>query len=73
MSGTSPSCSTVIRTASAIGASASGSIGRSLSTSAGVRIGSAITGPLPGTIVTSTPASSTGTTMSENRIAASTP
>ena len=40
--------------------------------SAAVRIGSAITGPTSATMSRSTPAARSGTTMSENRIAAST-
>ena len=42
-------------------------------TSARVRTGLAITGPTSGTMSRSTPAPRSGTTMSENRIAASTP
>jgi hypothetical protein len=48
-------------------------IGRRRATSASVRIGSATTGPVPGTMSRSNPAAATGTTMSLNRIAASTP
>ena len=55
-----------------IGASAAGSSGGSAATSAAVRTGCATTGPVPGTISTSIPASLSGTTMSLNRIAAST-
>ena len=55
-----------------IGASAPGSSGGRAATSAAVRIGLATTGPVPGTISTSIPASFSGTTMSLNRIAAST-
>jgi hypothetical protein len=38
-----------------------------------VRIGSATTGPVPGSMSRSIPAAATGTTMSLKRIAASTP
>ena len=62
----------VAAAASMIGASAAGSSGGSAATSAAVRIGWATTGPVPGTISTSIPASFSGTTMSLNRIAAST-
>ena len=48
-------------------------MGRSAATSAADRIGLAMTGPRPGTISTSTPASFTGITMSLKKIAASTP
>src|SRR6516162_9141774 len=46
--------------------------GFSAATSASVRTGCAITGPTSGTMSNSTPAARSGTTMSENRIAAST-
>src|SRR3954469_7300369 len=75
MRGTSPSSATVRRSASSIGASASS--GRSCATrsarSAASRIGRANTGPRPGTMSTSTPASFSGTTMSLKKMAASTP
>ena len=63
----------VSATASEIGCSTAGSIGRSASTSEAVRTGSASTGPRPATIETSTPASSTGVTISLKKTAASTP
>ena len=43
------------------------------STSPGVRIGCATTGPVPATMSRSTPAALNGRTMSQNKIAASTP
>ena len=46
--GVEPSSATTMRTASEIGASASGSSGRSFRTSDAVRIGSSSTGPRPG-------------------------
>ena len=52
---------------------ASGSSSGSASTSATERTGAATTGPTPGLISMSTPATTSGSTMSENRIAASTP
>ncbi|PQM47259.1 hypothetical protein C1Y40_02559 [Mycobacterium talmoniae] len=72
ISGTAPSAATSCDTASATGCTACGSSGLSAATSAAVRTGWAITGPTSGTMSSSTPASRSGTTMSENRIAAST-
>jgi hypothetical protein len=60
-------------TAAAMGATFSGSSGFIASTSAFVRMGWAITGPTSGTMSRSMPDARSGTTMSENRIAASTP
>ena len=50
-----------------------GSSGLIAATSAAVRIGWAITGPTSGTMSSSMPDARSGTTMSENRMAASTP
>ncbi len=72
MSGVRPSSPSSIRTVSATGAIWSGSRRGSRDTAAASRTGSAITGPVPGTMSRSTPAAARGTTMSLNRIAAST-
>ena len=71
--GTSPSAPTSSPTASATGSTRSGPAVVIRSTSARVRTGSAMTGPTSATMSRSTPAARRGTTMSENRIAASTP
>src|SRR6478609_6029304 len=73
MSGTSPSAATRFVTASATGATCSGSRAFIPATSAAVRIGCSITGPTSGTMSRSMPDARSGTTMSENRMAASTP
>ena len=72
ISGVAPNSATTAAASAATGASAAGSNGGNPTTSAAVRIGSATTGPVPATICTSTPASFSGTTMSLNRMAAST-
>ena len=73
MSGVSPSSATVRCTASRMGSrAASGSSGRA-ATSAADRTGCSSTGPRPATMSTPTPASFMGTTMSEKKMAASTP
>src|SRR5205807_3258942 len=61
------------RTASATYATSSGSRGRRRSMSAAVRNGGSMTGPTPALSSTSTPMALSGTTMSEKRMAASTP
>jgi hypothetical protein len=79
MSGVLPSAAVVRRTASVTGASTSavsdsaGEASRSRATSSAVRTGAPSTGPTPGWMSTSTPASLRGMTMSEKKIAASTP
>src|SRR5947209_8776861 len=73
MSGTGPSSATSRRTAVVRKSRRSGSSGGSASTSATLRTGEATTGPTPGLISRSTPATTSGSTMSEKRIAASTP
>jgi hypothetical protein len=73
ISGVSPSSGRSSRTASATKPTASGSSGWIAATSSSVATGMATTGPVPGTMSRSTPAAATGTTMSLNRIAASTP
>ena len=73
ISGVAPSSATSCRTAVCRNASRSGSSGGSASTSATERTGSATTGPMPGLISMSSPATTSGSTMSEKRIAASTP
>ena len=73
ISGTSPSAATSSPTASATASTPSSTPDRSAATSAPVRTGWAITGPTSGTMSRSMPAPRSGTTMSENRIAASTP
>ncbi len=73
ISGTSPSSRTSIETASVTGETCAGSSGFMPSTSATDRIGCSITGPTSGTMSRPIPAAFSGTTMSENRIAASTP
>ena len=72
MSGTSPSSPTSIATASATAPTPCSSSPFIAATSASVRTGWAITGPTSGTMSRSMPAPRSGTTMSENRIAAST-
>ena len=73
ISGVSPSSASSRAIASVTGATCSGCSAGSRCTSASVRTGSASTGPVPGTMSTPTPAAYSGTTMSENRMAASTP
>ena len=58
--------------ARAIEPTAAGSSRGMRDTASGERTGSAITGPVPATMSRSMPAALSGTTMSENRIAAST-
>ena len=73
ISGTSPSAEVSWVIAVATGATCSGSSGAIARTSSRVRIGWSITGPTSGTMSSAIPAARSGTTMSENRIAASTP
>ena len=73
ISGVGPSSATSRRTAVCRNSSRSGSSGGSASTSATDRTGWATTGPTPGLISMSTPATTSGSTMSEKRMAASTP
>ena len=73
MSGVSPSSATISRTASGIGSTPLGvqrGQGRDVGGRAHRR---ATTGPVPATMSTPTPAARSGTTMSEKKIAASTP
>ena len=62
-----------MRTASRTGATSSSVTARRAATPAASRIGSATTGPTPGTMSRSTPMALSGTTMSEKKMAASTP
>ena len=73
MSGVAPSSAVSWPIASVMNPTSATSSGRSWSRSAALRIGRAITGPTPGTMSRSTPIATSGTTMSLNRIAASTP
>ncbi len=73
ISGVSPSSASSSWIASATGPTCSACSRGSRCTSARVRTGSASTGPVPGTMSTPTPAAYSGTTMSLNRMAASTP
>ena len=73
MSGVPPSSPTRALAASVMLATSSGSRSRSWSSWSRRRIGSATTGPVPGTMSRSTPTALSGTTMSEKKIAASTP
>src|SRR3954454_7131377 len=73
MSGVGPSSRTSDRTAAARKSRREGSSNGSASTSATARTGFATTGPTPGLISMSRPATTSGRTMSEKRIAASTP
>ncbi len=73
MSGTSPNSDTSCVTACVIGATWCGSSIFIAWASATVRTGWSITGPTSGTMSSSMPDARSGTTMSENRIAASTP
>jgi hypothetical protein len=73
ISGVGPSSATSIRTAVATGATAAGSSTGSVLTSAALRTGLCTTGPVPGTISSPMPAACSGTMMSLNKIAASTP
>ncbi|BDH57150.1 hypothetical protein MTP03_20890 [Tsukamurella sp. PLM1] len=60
-----------MRTASATGSTCSGTSAGIAATAAASRTGCSITGPMPLTMSRSIPAALSGTTMSENRIAAS--
>jgi hypothetical protein len=73
MSGVPPSSPTRALAASVMLTTSSGSRSRSWSSCSARRIGSAMTGPVPGTMSRSTPTALSGTTMSEKKIAASTP
>ena len=72
ISGVLPSSATVSLTASRIGSRASQVSWGKAATSAAVRTGVSSTGPTPGTMSTPTPASLSGMTMSEKKMAAST-
>ena len=73
ISGVLPSSPTSPCTASVMNGTCSGVRSGIASTSAIVRTGSATTGPTPGSISRSTPTAFSGSTMSEKKIAASTP
>ena len=73
ISGVEPSSPTRPRTASVMKPTCSGVSSGIRSTSARVRTGSATTGPTPGTMSRSTPTALSGSTMSEKKMAASTP
>ncbi len=73
ISGVSPSSARSSRIAAATSSSWPGSSAGNAATAAPVRTGSATTGPVPGTMSTPMPAATSGTTMSEKRMAASTP
>src|SRR5688500_7324709 len=73
MSGVPPSSPTKALAASVMLTTSSGSRSRSWSSWSLRRNGSATTGPVPGTMSRSTPTALSGTTMSEKKIAASTP
>ena len=73
MSGVAPSSAVSSRTDSVMSATSSGVRSRSWARSARERIGCATTGPTPATMSRSTPMADSGTTMSEKKIAASTP
>ncbi|SKV63337.1 Uncharacterised protein [Mycobacteroides abscessus subsp. abscessus] len=72
ISGVAPSSPTSSRTAALTASTWPGSSRGSAATSAVVRTGLAITGPISGTMSRSIPAALSGTTMSEKRMAAST-
>jgi hypothetical protein len=72
ISGVGPSSATSAVTASVMKSTSPGSSGRSRARSLSPRIGSAITGPTPGLMSISRPTARNGTTMSLNRMAAST-
>ncbi|CAO5243913.1 hypothetical protein FAGKG844_340019 [Frankia sp. AgKG'84/4] len=71
ISGVPPSSPSRLRTASVTYGTSSGSSARSAPRPAPSRTGSATTGPTPGTMSTSRPIATSGTTMSEKKIAAS--
>ena len=71
ISGTRPSSGSSRPIASVTRATCSGASSGSAATSAAVRTGESTTGPVPGTMSTPIPARYSGTTMSENRMAAS--
>jgi hypothetical protein len=73
MSGTESSAASIRTVSSTYGVSTSGSSGRRRSRSARERNGRSTTGPVPGATSTPKPRAATGTTMSEKRMAASTP
>ena len=73
ISGVPPSSATSSRTDSVMNGTCSGVRSGIRATSASVRTGSATTGPTPGTMSRSTPIAFNGSTMSEKKIAASTP
>ena len=73
ISGVPPSSATRPRTASLMNGTCSGVRSGIASTSARVRTGLATTGPMPGLMSRSTPTALSGSTMSEKKIAASTP
>ncbi len=72
ISGLGPSSATSAVTASVMKSTSPGSRGRSRFRSRSPRIGSPITGPTPGLMSISSPTARNGTTMSLNRMAAST-
>ena len=73
MSGVAPSSATSWRTAREMKGTWASVRSGIASTSASVRTGEATTGPTPGTMSRSTPTALSGSTMSEKKIAASTP
>lgn len=73
INGVEPSSTVSSRTASATAPTSSGTSRGSAATSPIDRTGLATTGPVPATMSRSIPAALSGTTMSEKRIAASTP
>ncbi len=73
ISGVPPSSAVSCPIACATKPTSPGSRSRSLATSSGSRNGLAVTGPTPGWMSMSTPAARSGTTMSLNKMAASTP
>ena len=72
ISGTAPSSAVRFVTASVTNGTSPGCSGRSLARSSSPRIGWSTTGPTPGAMSMPTPTAFSGTTMSLNRIAAST-
>ena len=72
ISGVAPSSATSVVTASVTKGTSSGCRGRSRARSGSPRIGLSTTGPIPGAMSMPTPTAFSGTTMSLNRIAAST-
>ena len=73
ISGVAPSSATSSRTASVMKGTWSGVRSGMAATSASVATGSATTGPIPGLMSRSTPTALSGSTMSEKKMAASTP